>query len=93
MTINFDDILRGALSTVIANMEKPPFDVLTDETNIIELVDSFTVVDLLLESEMALETATGDYVTLADETLFDADKSPLRRWASWVAFVESRHGR
>jgi hypothetical protein len=40
---------------------------------------------------MRLEALTGKYVTLADETIFDAAKSPLRSWAGWVAYVELRH--
>ncbi len=50
------------------------------------------IVDLLLESESLLEDETRRYVALADETIFDAQHSPLRRWADWVAYVEKRHG-
>lgn len=89
--LDFDTVLRKALDTVIANLDTCPFDTVTADTNIIDHVDSFTVVDLLLESEMALEAATGNYVTLADETIFDSEKSPLLNWAGWVEFVESRH--
>lgn len=91
MMLNFDGILREALEAVIANLDTRPFETVTAETNIIDHVDSFTVVDLLLESEMALETATGNYITLADETIFDSEKSPLLSWANWVEFVERRH--
>lgn len=88
---DFQGVLRQALAIVIDNLEVKPFDEVTDQTNIFDNVDSFTVVDLLLESEMALEAATGNYVTLADETVFDAEKSPLLSWAGWVKFVEARH--
>lgn len=41
-------------------------------------VDSFTIVDLMLETEGRIEEAIGRYVPLADETIFDAEKSPLK---------------
>ncbi len=62
----------------------------SDDTNLLENVDSFTIVDLLLETEGRLEAAFGRYVPLADETIFDADKSPLKKWSDWVKFVENR---
>jgi hypothetical protein len=51
-------------------------------------VDSFAIVDLLLETEGRIEQAIGRYVPLADESIFDADKSPLKNWTAWNAYVE-----
>ncbi|HEY4252820.1 MAG TPA: hypothetical protein VGM87_16535 [Roseomonas sp.] len=85
-------ILEEALRAETRHLDPPPFDTIGPETNVLEQIDSLTVVNLLLESEMRLEAATGTYVTLADETLFDAKKSPLLKWSDWVRFVEARHG-
>lgn len=91
MMTDIPELLRSALLRVTADID-PPLDVaVNDNLNLIDQVDSFTIVNLLLESESALEGATGNYVTLADETIFDAEKSPLRKWSDWVAFVEARH--
>lgn len=84
------ELLRSALSRVTADMDPPRVFDVQDDLNVIDQVDSFMIVNLLLETEGAIEEKTGNYVTLADETIFDAAKSPLRRWADWVAYVEKR---
>ena len=75
------------------HLQPSAFSTLAPDTNVLEIVDSFTVVNLLLQSEMMLEAETGKYVTLADETIFDAQKSPLLKWSRWVKYVEGRHGK
>lgn len=88
----FADILERALRAETQHIEPAPFPQLDADTNVFEKIDSLTVVNLLLQSEMLLETETGEYVTLADETVFDAEKSPLLRWGDWIRYVEARHG-
>lgn len=89
--MSIEQVLRETLEKILASIEAPGLQSLTDESNLFENLDSLTVVDMLLEAEMQLEKATGRYVTLADETIFDASKSPLRTWAGWVAYVESKY--
>jgi|688.fasta_scaffold2625644_1 hypothetical protein len=89
MTI--EQVLRNVLDKILASVEAPGLQPLTGESNLIEHLDSLIIVDMLLEAEMQLEKATGRYLTLADETIFDASKSPLRTWRGWVAYVESKH--
>lgn len=88
--INVDKLLRKALATVIADLDKPALAAVSSETNVFENIDSFSVVDLMLETEMLIESETGNYVTLADETVFDAEKSPLLKWSTWITYVEAR---
>ncbi len=89
MTI--EQVLRETLEKILDTVDAPSLRPLRAESNLFESLDSLTVVDMLLEAEMQLEKSTGRYVTLADETIFDASKSPLRSWASWVAYVEGKH--
>ena len=49
--------------------------------------DSFGIVELLLRTETEVETRTGRYVPLADDTVLDADKTPLRTLDGWIAYV------
>lgn len=84
------DLLSSALAEVTAELENVDLLPVTAETNVFDAVDSFSVVDLMLETEMRLEEKTGEYVTLADESIFDAQKSPLLKWSDWVQFVEKR---
>jgi len=89
MTI--EQVLRESLKKILESAGAPEIRPLTEETNLFDNLDSLTVVDMLLEAEMRLEEVTGHYVTLADETIFDASKSPLRSWSSWVAYVENKY--
>jgi hypothetical protein len=82
------DLLVQALQTVCENLDKPELAQIASTSNVFDAIDSFTVVDLMLESEMLIEASLGRYVTLADETMFDAEKSPLLSWSDWVAYVE-----
>lgn len=60
---------------------------LPGDFDIMNSISSFAAVELLMATEAAIEEATGSYVPLADENLFDAEKSPFRRLDSWIAFV------
>lgn len=88
----FEEVLKEALRRVNENVQVPGFDDPGPDTNVFDLVNSMTIVDLLLETETLLEEKTGNYVPLADETIFDASASPLRRWSDWIAHVERHHG-
>lgn len=50
-------------------------------------IDSFAVVELLLQTETEVENATGRYVPLADDAVLDAEKSPLRELRRWIGYV------
>ncbi len=63
---------------------------ITKTTNIFEIVDSFAIVNLLLESEAAIEAKYGKYIPLVDEYIFDASKSPFLRWETWVEYVRGK---
>lgn len=83
--------LKEALRRVNEHVQAPELESVTPDLDIFDAVDSMAIVDLLLETESLLEEQTGAYVPLADDTIFDASKSPLKRWSDWVAFVERRH--
>lgn len=86
-----EDRLKEALRRVNEHVQSPGLEQVTPDLDIFDAVDSMAIVDLLLETEAILEEQTGVYVPLADDTIFDASKSPLMRWSDWVAFVERRH--
>ncbi|MEF3067880.1 hypothetical protein [Pandoraea apista] len=83
-------ILSDSLATILENVSTETPIEFNSDTNILDFVDSFAIVDLLLETEGRLETEFGRYVPLADDTIFDAEKSPLRKWSTWISYVESR---
>jgi hypothetical protein len=89
--VELETWLKEALARVNENVQSPAFENVTADTNVFDAVDSFTIVDLLLETETLLEQKNGRYVALAGDTIFDATKTPLKRWSDWVKYVESRH--
>jgi len=82
------NITSDALAAVLENLDLDTPIELDGSTNIIDAVDSFAIVDLLLETEGRIEAAIGRYVPLADESIFDAEKSPLKTWSAWNTYVE-----
>jgi hypothetical protein len=89
--MNIEQVLREALEKILMFTEAPGLRPISPESDLFENLDSLTVVDMLLEAETRLEQVTGRYVTLADETIFDASKSPLKSWAEWVSYVEKKY--
>ncbi|WP_257550896.1 hypothetical protein [Sphingopyxis sp. DBS4] len=87
---DISQVLDDSLRQILAGLElETPIEV-NASANILDAVDSFAIVDLLLETEGRIEQVIGRYVPLADETIFDAEKSPLRKWANWTIYVEKR---
>lgn len=62
-------------------------DAVRDDLNLFDMVDSFSIVNILLETEAAIESEYGKYIALANENTFDAVKSPFNKWESWVGYV------
>jgi len=58
-----------------------------DSTNIFDVLDSMDIVNLIMETEALLEEKLGYYLPLANEETFDAEKSPLLSYKSWLQFI------
>lgn len=58
-----------------------------DSTNIFDVLDSMDIVNLIMETESLLEVKLGYYLPLANEETFDAEKSPLLSYKSWLQFI------
>ncbi len=82
------DSLNRALESEDSNhkyLESIPFDF-----NILENLESMSIVEMLLDLEEQIENKTGTHISLADEKIFDASMSPLLRWKQWLAYVDER---
>ncbi|MCJ2054904.1 hypothetical protein [Methylobacterium sp. J-070] len=66
---------------------RPELGALGPEDNLFEKIDSFAVVELLLETESEIEKALGRYIPLADESILDSTRSPLLRIQNWFEYV------
>lgn len=58
------------------------------DLNLYDQVDSFSLVNVLLETETELEREMRKYIPLASEKIFDASDSPFLLWRKWVNYVE-----
>lgn len=81
------EIVRHSLAELAREWGRPEFEDLGTDADIFEMIDSFAVVELLLQTESDLENAIGRYVPLADEQVLDAEKSPLRSLDRWIDHV------
>ena len=82
-----ESLVRRSLAEVGREWGRPEFETVDAGLDIFEVIDSFAVVELLLQTEADLEAAIGRYVPLADEMVLDAEKSPLRSLDRWVDHV------
>ncbi len=86
---DIEDILVKAAGKALSD-ELPNFEkIVSPDFNIFESVDSFSVVNILLESESVIENLIGKYVPLANEKIFDAINSPLLKWQEWIDYVSN----
>lgn len=80
-------IVRRSLAEAGREWGRPEFEDVSADANLFESIDSFAVVELLLQTESNLEAAIGRYVPLADELVLDAAKSPLCSLDNWIDHV------
>jgi hypothetical protein len=76
-----------AVRSALRKSKKPELADSPPDEDLFAALDSFAVLDFLLETETQVEEMAGRYVALGDDTIFDADKSPLRRLSSWIDYV------
>ncbi len=85
--IGAEAIVRRVLAELSSEWSRPELADLALDYDLFAEIDSFAIVELLLQTEAEVESATGTYLPLADESVLDADKSPLRDLRRWVAYV------
>lgn len=78
---------RTTLARLVETWGRPELNALGPEDDLFERLDSFAVVELLLETESEVEKVVGRYVPLADESILDNTRSPLRRLQGWFDYV------
>jgi hypothetical protein len=78
---------RTTLARLVETWGRPELKDLGPEDDVYERLDSFAVVELLLETESEIERTIGRYVPLASESILDSTKSPLRRLQGWYDYV------
>ena len=94
MATDIESIARNVLINILQEYDesaainfKP-----TSDLNILELLDSFLVVNMLIELEGELGIMSGRPISLADGDIFHASKSPLLTWKAWLEYVNEKYG-
>jgi hypothetical protein len=80
-------IVRQALAQVGGEWGREDLAAAEPDHDLFAEIDSFAIVELLLQTEADVEHARGRYVPLADEKVLDAENSPLRRLSTWIDYV------
>ncbi|TXN75950.1 hypothetical protein FV228_01995 [Methylobacterium sp. WL18] len=78
---------RATLARLAQMWGRPEFMDPAAEDDLFSHLDSFAIVELLMETESEIERAVGRYVPLASESILDAEKSPLLRFQGWTDYV------
>ena len=87
MIQDIDEILRLAIIEANKTINSPTLNEINEDLNIIDCVDSMSIVNILLETESLLIEKFDKKISIVDESIFDATNSPLRKWSSWVAYI------
>ncbi|WP_213979743.1 hypothetical protein [Sphingomonas sp. dw_22] len=84
---NAENIVRRVMANLSVEWARPDLAEIALDHDLFSEIDSFSVVELLLQTETEVESVTGSYIPLASESVLDADKSPLRELRRWIAYV------
>jgi acyl carrier protein len=79
---------RATFARLVETWGRPDLENLGPEDDVYERLDSFAVVELLLETESEIDR------TIGNESILDSTKSPLRRFQDWIDYVAetAEHG-
>lgn len=80
-------IVRTVLAAAAVEWSRPDLSNPAADVDLFSEIDSFSVVELLLQTEAEVERVSGRYVPLAGDDVLDAEKSPLRSVSNWISHV------
>ena len=91
--MKIEEILLESLLSVLDDFDgKEPNKEIDDEFNILQNLESISIVDMILDIEEKIEKEYGVYITLADDKLFHYQDSPMNSWSLWIKYVNNKLG-
>jgi len=84
------DIVLEAIKAVNHELDKEFLNHLEDSTLLFENLDSFAILDLILEIEDRLHSSYRKYIEIADETVMDEIKTPFKTVGSLIIYLENK---
>ena len=90
--MKIEELLLESLLNVLDDSEVKAFnlDTIDDEFNILQNLESVSIVDMILDIEEKIEKEYGIYVALADDKLFHYQDSPMNSWSLWIKYVNGK---
>ncbi len=90
--MRIEKLLLESLLNVLedSDLKEPNLASIDKEFNILQNLESVSIVDMILDIEEKIEKEYGIYITLADDKLFHYQDSPMNSWSLWVKFVNSK---
>lgn len=91
--MKIEELLHESLLNVLDDFDgKEPNQKIDDEFNILQNLESISIVDMILDIEEKIEKQYGVYITLADDKLFHYHDSPMNSWSLWIKYVKNKLG-
>tara|TARA_B100000212_G_C27069618_1_gene403343 strand:- start:122 stop:421 length:300 start_codon:yes stop_codon:yes gene_type:complete len=88
-SIKISKLVHQALLNIVDDLEIDLEEEINGNSNILEVLDSMDVVNLIMETEGIMESEYGKYIPLANEETFDLEMSPLLTFNGWVEHIVS----
>jgi hypothetical protein len=76
----------------VANDANIKINEISDDENLLILLDSMDIVSLIMDTESEILLKYGINVSLANEFTFDIGKSPLTSFSKWLSFISDCTG-
>lgn len=87
--MNIDIVIKNSIKKIAKDLGKKIK--LNDNQNLLELFDSFNLVNLIIDIEDEINKNQKIKIQIADENIFDAKKSPLLKFKTWKKFVRDKY--
>ena len=84
------DLLIKAITIINKDAEVEALKNIDDNTRLFELLDSMSILDLILEIENLLQDQTGHYIQIANDKVMDIEKTPFKTFSSLCKYLEDK---
>ena len=88
--MNLEKLLKNVINELNKEWDMEELNGFDNNINLFKVVDSFSLLSIVIETESALEKETGKYIPLADEDLMVDGVSPFVSFNKWMQFIAKK---
>jgi len=88
--MNVESLLKQVIEELNEDWGMEELRGFDNSINLFEIVDSFSLLSIVIETELVLERKMGRYIPLADEDLMVNGVSPFISFNKWMNFIEGK---